>query len=495
MAVDTMLSELADVLPDYELIRDCVAGQRQIKKKRYKYLPDPDESEPDQKARNARYKTYLMRSVFYGVTNRTLRGLVGLVFDKDPASEIPDLLDIVKEDANGNGTSLDQQAQATLADVVSLGRAGLLTDYPQTEGATTRAQAQAGNVRPTIIRYKPEDVINWRTRTVGSKVLLSLVVLVETYVIEDDGFAETPGKQHRVLRLDDAGNYTVEIYRDVEAEGLKIYEKFMPQDGGGKPFREIPFSFIGSEDNDPGIDSAPLLDIAELNIAHYRNSADYEESAFVVGQPTPVLTGLTKQWVEEALDSRVRVGSRGAIPLPVGGDAKLLQAEPNTLAFTAMEHKEKQMTALGAKLIENTGTQMTATEATIDAVLDNSILGTCSRNVSIGYRKALNWAWQYVTGEIVDDPEVIDYELNTDFASRLLTAQDRQQIVQAWIQRAITWEEMRWNLKRTGMAYEDDQLAKDSINEEREEGIEMEATAAKALSDATGGDGPPEEDE
>lgn len=491
MAVDTVLSSLSDMLPDYELIRDCVAGQRAIKKKSTKYLPDPDETEPDEAERVARYKSYLMRSVFYGVTGRTLRGLVGLVMDKDPAIELPDLLEPVKEDATGSGTSLDQQAQATLSDVVALGRAGLLTDYPRTAAPTTRADALAGNIRPTIIRYKPEQIINWRTRTVGAKVLLALVVIRETYVVEDDGFAETPGTQYRVLRLSPEGIYTVEIHRDIEGPGLALFETYTPSDGKGLPLREIPFTFVGAEDNDPDVDWPPLLDIAELNVAHYRNSADYEESAFVVGQPTPVLAGLTKQWVDEALKGRVRFGSRAAIPLPVGGSAELLQAEPNTIAFEAMTHKEQQMIALGAKLIENTGTQQTATEATIDSVMDNSVLGTCARNVSMAYRKALNWAWLYMTGEVVDDPEVIDYELSTDFAARNLTAQDRQQIVQAWVQNAITWEEMRWNLKRTGIAYEDDEVAKEQIDQQREANAEFEATAAGALADATGANQPP----
>lgn len=488
MAVDTTLSALSEVIPDYELIRDCVAGQRQIKKRGTKYLPDPDEGEPDQAERDARYKGYKDRAVFYGVTGRTLRGLVGLVFDKDPAVEIPDLLLPVKEDATGSGTTLDQQAQSSLSDVMALGRAGLLTDYPSTAAPTTRADALAGNIRPTIIRYKPEQIINWRTRTIGSRVMLCLVVLRETYVSDDDGFAETVNEQFRVLRLDlESGNYVVEIHRNGETGGLAVFETYQPTDGKGLPLKEIPFSFIGAEDNDPDVDRPPLLDIAELNVAHYRNSADYEESAFIVGQPTPVLAGLTKQWVDEALKGRIRFGARGAIPLPVGGSAELLQAEPNTLALEAMQHKEKQMIALGAKLIENTGTQQTATEATIDTVLDNSVLGTAARNVSMAYRKCLNWAWLYMTGEVVDDPEVIDYELNTDFAARTLTAQDRQQIVQAWIQNAITWEEMRWNLKRSGVAYEDDETAKDAIASAKEESIAMEAAAAGALAEATGG--------
>src|SRR5690606_12267894 len=193
MAVDTVLTALSDRLPDYELIRDCVAGQRQIKKQGKKYLPDPDETEPDAAQRDACYKGYLERAVFYGVLGRTLRGLVGLVFDKDPSFEIPDLLKPLEEDATGSGTSLDQQAQAALSDVVSLGRAGIFTDYPKTAAPTSRRDALTGNVRPTIIRYGPEQIINWRTRTVGAKVLLSLVVIRETYVAEDDGFAETGG--------------------------------------------------------------------------------------------------------------------------------------------------------------------------------------------------------------------------------------------------------------------------------------------------------------
>jgi hypothetical protein len=498
MAVDTVLSALNDILPDYALIRDCVAGQRQIKKKRTTYLPYPDEGEPDASLRELRYTSYLARAVFYGVTGRTLRGLVGLVFDTDPAVEVPELLKPVLADATGSGTTLDQQAQATLGDVVGLGRAGILTDYPKTNGQVTRQQQLAGNIKPTIIRYEPEQIINWRTKAIGAKLYKTLIVLKETFIVEDDGFAETTGTQHRVLKLVN-GQYVVEIHRDTDTVAHPKFETYVPTDGKGKPFPEIPFEFVGAEDNDATVDRPPLLDIAELNVAHYRNSADYEESAFLVGQPTPVFSGLTKQWVDEVFThdyddghgtvtkrTAVRLGSRAAVPLPAGGKAELLQADPNTIAFEAMEHKEKQMIALGAKLIENTGTQQTATEATIDSVMDNSVLGTCARNTSMAYRKALNWAWLFMTGEMVDDPEVIDYELSTDFDARGLTSEDRAEIIRAWQAKAITFEEMRWNMKRAGVAYLDDEEAKEQLEAEAEASIEMEAAAANALGQATG---------
>ena len=504
MAVHTVLQELSDVLPDYELIRDCVAGQRAVKAKTTKYLPDPDESEPDPKVRQARYKSYLMRAVFYGVTGRTLRGLVGLVFEKDPAVAIPANLEIMRADVSGAGTPLDQHAETTLDRVVSLGRAGLLTDYPRREGQpTTVAEAEAGNIRPTINRYEAENIINWRTKTVGAKVMKSLVVLKERVIVADDGFTQTMGDQYRVLKLDDAtGNYMVELWRDVDSDGFTSREQYTPLDGAGKPFKEIPFEFVGSEDNEPSVDRPPLLDIAELNKAHYLNSADYEESVFMLGQPTPVFAGLTKQWVDDVFTyesddghgnkrkiSAVRLGSRQAVSLPQGGSAELLQVEPNTLAKDAMEHKEAQMVALGAKLIENTGTQQTATEATQDFVMDNSVLGTCARNVSMAYRRCLGWAHQFVTGTFLDNADVLDYTLNTDFAARTLTAADRQQIVQAWKDRAITFEEMRWGLKRAGSAYLEDDEAREQLAAERETDIEFEATAAEALAKAQGGAG------
>lgn len=507
MAVQTVLQELTDRLPDYELIRDCIAGSRAIKAKEYKYLPDPDEGEPDLKVRKQRYKAYLQRAVFYGFTSRTLRGLVGLVFEKDPAVEMPANLELLKADVSGSGIPLDQHAETTLKEVVALGRAGLLTDYPRRDGRpTTVAEAAAGNVRPKILRYKAEDIINWRTITIGAKVLKSLIVLRERVVIGDDGFTQTVGDQYRVLRLVD-GVYEVELWREIDGKDLMPRERYTPLDGAGKPFAEIPFEFVGAEDNEPGVNHPPLLDLADLNKHHYMNSADYEESVFLLGQPTPVFAGLTKQWVDDVFTrevddghgvkrtvSAVRLGSRAAVSLPAGGSAELLQAQPNTLAKEGMEHKEAQAIALGAKLIESTGVQQTATEATQDFVMDNSVLGTAARNVSMAYRKCLGWAHQFLTGEFIDDDEVLDYKLNTDFAARTMTAADRQQTIQAWKDRAITFEEMRWNLTRSGQAYMPDDEAEEAIANARETDIEFEATAAKALADATADNTPPQRD-
>ncbi|MBL1368232.1 DUF4055 domain-containing protein, partial [Acinetobacter baumannii] len=106
---------------------------------------------------------------------------------------------------------------------------------------------------------------------------------------------------------------------------------------------EIPFMFVGSHNNDPEIDNPPMYDLAELNIAHYRNSADYEEAVYMMGQPTYWFSGLTKEWIKEVLGGKIQLGSVGGVLLPANSSAGLLQPTPNTMAKEAMDQKENQM--------------------------------------------------------------------------------------------------------------------------------------------------------
>ena len=116
---------------------------------------------------------------------------------------------------------------------------------------------------------------------------------------------------------------------------------------------EIPFAFIGSVNNDETVDKAPLYDIAEINVSHYRNSADYEESSFLVGQPTPAFSGLTQSWVDQNMSGGVAFGSRSAILLPENGNAMLLQAGENQMPLKGMEIKEDQMVKIGTRIIQD----------------------------------------------------------------------------------------------------------------------------------------------
>jgi hypothetical protein len=266
--------------------------------------------------------------------------------------------------------------------------------------------------------------------------------------------------QWRVLSIEpETGIYRVGIWRMPEGGTELVEVEFSnPVDARGTPFTEIPFEFVGAENNDDVVDIAPLDALASLNVAHYRNAADYEESCFMVGQPTPVIAGLTQAWKDANFKNGIQLGSRAGIALPVGGSASLLQAAPNTMPKEAMEIKERQMVALGAKLIEQTAVQRTATEARQEYATEISVLGTCARNVASAYVDALKWC-----GMFAGTDEVATFELTPDFELGRLTSQELHEIVLTWQGKGLAWSEFRTKLRSAGLATLDDEKAKAEI--------------------------------
>ena len=482
-------------LMDYKwtIIEDCLAGQETIKNKGKTYLPIPNPS--DKSTENvARYDNYVARAVFYGVVANTTAGLVGQVFNTDPVSEYPPELEGLWFNADGRGISLVQQSKRVLTSVISMGRSGLLADHPpgKADGTPfTREDVNKGIARAKILLYGPRSIINWRYTQFGALSKLSLVVLAEDFVTKDDGFEIQTGKEWRVLRLTEEGVYTTEVWRrrDDDPEGGFVIhqEAYAPTDSAGKTFDYIPFYFIGSQDNDADIDKPPMYDMAELNLAHYRNSADYEDAVFMLGQPTPFFAGLTASWVTDVLKGTIQLGSRGAVPLPEGGSAGLIQASENTMVKEAMDKKEQQMVAIGAQLIEEKQVQRTLGEAQMEHAVVASTLATCANNVSQAYELALGAAAQFMgLTKAADNTEAtkkIVYKLSTDFAISKMTPDERRQLLTEWQGGLVSFSEARSQLRQSGVATLDDTQARSEIEKDQETAIDL---AAREF-EATGG--------
>ena len=509
--------EVARAETKWSLIRDCLDGEQAIKERKSIYLPVPD-AETGGKTEDARYTSYITRAVFYGVTGRTLEGLVGQVFGRESLIELTGELEGLVDDAEGDGVGIEQQAKRGLEYVLGYGRAGLLTDYPRVEGAVSKQDVEDGNIQPVLKLYRPEHVINWRTKRVGKKTILSLVVLREIQDEQDDGFEVKTEDVYRVLRLnEESGNYTVDLYKAAasaapatptstpvragtpppvngvgspEAGGFeKIGDTVTPTDASGKPWKEIPFTFIGAENNDHTIDESPLYDLAVLNIAHYRNSADYEEAIFIAGQPTLWASGLTEEWVKHVLDGVAFLGSRKALPLPVNGQAGLLQVTQNIMPMEGMKHKETQMRAIGAKLVEERGVRRTATEASQDEASETSILSSATKNLNAAYNKALTWAERFAsTGNF-------KFKINSDFDLSDLDPNERAQLIAEWQSEAISWTEMRTALKRSRVAFQDDEEARSEIEQNPPMTAMDTATLEAGNDDGDEDDGSGEEDD
>lgn len=486
--VEYRLPESTAMLEKWDMLSDCIAGQDAIKKKTTKYLPMPN-AEDQSTANRLRYEGYVARAMFFNVVGNTVSGLVGQVFNSDPVSEYPDELEPLWYDADGRGVTLVQSAKKALVTTLAKGFCGILVDFP--EGLVddagnavpfTRQDVNDGLARPTIQFYGPVDIINWRFKLYGAVSKLTLLVLKEDYIIRDDGFEIQRGKEYRVLRLVN-DQYVVEQWRrtDEKQEGpFVLFKTSVPTDAAGLPLKSIPFFFIGAQNNDSQIDKPPMYDLACINIAHYRNSADYEDSVYMVGQPTPYFAGLTQSWVENVLKEKVQLGSRGAIPLPAGGTAGLVQAAPNTMVKEAMDTKQHQMVSLGAQLVEDKQVQRTLGEAKMETTIVVSTLSSCARNVSQAYENALIAASQFAIGEVNKD-EII-FKLSTDFAIAKMSPEDRKALLAEWQGGLLSFTEAREQLRQSGIATLDDKDAQEEIAKDQEAAIDL----AKQEFEATG---------
>lgn len=392
--------EYAENYDAWETVEDACAGEKEVKEKGNKYLPQPNPA--DKSLENAeRYKQYLARAVYYNVSRRTLQSLTGACFSQNPTLTVPPLLGYVTDDIDGQGLSIYQQSQVAVSEVIKKGRVGILVDYPQTSAQASLADMQSGRIRSTVALYEAEDIINWRTEKVGANHVLSLVVLKEcAEQVTDDGFGTEEVDQYRVLRLTN-GIYVIELYQfNSKTQSWDMVSQNVPLNSSGGAWTQIPFSFIGSISNSASCDPAPLYDLATLNIAHYRNSADYEDSVYMIGQPQAWISGLSEEWRDWLQKEGIYIGARAAMLLPDGGNFGIAQAQPNVLAKEAMDAKEAQMKAIGARLITPGSAVKTATEAQAENESEQSVVSLIAANVSEAYTLALQWMgeWMGVTG-------------------------------------------------------------------------------------------------
>jgi len=460
----------------WTLIRDCIAGEKQIKSRdsgaalspvssnltdstvNYTpivYLPMPNPTDTSAENR-ARYAQYLQRASFYGATSRTLAGMMGMVFKSAPKVVLPSEMEYLKDNVDGSGIGINQQSQELSRDVGSIGRGGLYVDYPQTDGQTSKADAESGGIQATINFYAAECILDWDDMKVGSKTLLSFVKLQETVNTRDtETLRMETKKQYRVLMLEkqDSGEtvYVVKVYNDAgEQEGDTV----APKTGDGSFWNHIPFYFVGSTNNRPNVDDAPLQEIADINIKHYRNSADFEESSFTVGQPTLAVSGLTQAWVKEFYPNGLPFGSRAALSLPKDASADLIQVQSNTMPAEGMKHKEEQMISLGARLITNGSGNKTAEAARIDYEADSSALSIGISNINDAYESALDDVALYTyktESKALSESKDIVFELNTDFLAVTLTPEQAEAYMRIWLGGAIDKDVLDSAYKRGGI--------------------------------------------
>jgi len=426
--VDTWHLDYAREYADWRRIDD-ITRLRNLE--RYLIELNPRDTSEENKMRNLQYRE---RAQFYAVAAQTVQGLLGTMFRKDPVLQVPDILAYTTRNIDGANTSIYQQSQGVADDVIRKSRAGLYVSFPPTDGAVSRQDLIEGRVVSTVHRYEPEQIINWRVSTEGAQTRLRLIVL-EEYKEKEDRYSVETYRFLRELYLEE-GVYKERHWSDLDGI-LRVVAEVTPTDARGQTWSEIPFIFVGAENNDEKVDRPVMLPLVELNIGHYRNSADWEDSVWYVGQPQPYMTNLSENHIEMMQEHGMYVGSRQLLGVPENGTFGFAAPPPNPLVRQAMVDKVEMMMALGARLLQPGSAPRTATEAAGMREAQHSVLSLIAANLSEAYTQCLQWAGRYMGVPDGEEMSEISYLVNQDYVDPDTNPQELQAMMMGWVQGSV----------------------------------------------------------
>jgi hypothetical protein len=445
MPVDTPHPEYDAHKDQWERCRDTREGSDAVKAKKEKYLPRLDSMAKGDLRSEARYAAFLVRAYFYNAVGRTVEGLTGAIFQKDPIFEAPDPIEEHLDDITMGGLSAAAFTLTVTGEVVSIGRVGVLVDMS--------ADPAPEKQRPYWALYEAEDIRSWRTERIAGDEVLTRVVLREMAEEPDpkDEFVAKHVEQYRVLVLTPgpAGpTYMQAVYRK-NTDGHWVLTDTVNPTRRGAPLDYIPFVFIGPTATSPCVEKPPLLDLVDVNLSHYRNMGTLEHGLHHTGTPTLVISDDKTQ----SASAPFEFGSGVALMLATAGKAEILQADGENLGALerAAERKKGDMATLGAALLEEqtkvaeTATAVGMRQAGRHATL-RTIAGSVERGVSLALRIH---AWWVGTGDL--EAIKASVQLNKEFFALQMTPAQAKDIVLTWQAGGSSWKTTYFNLQRGGM--------------------------------------------
>lgn len=466
-------------------VRTAIAGEQAVKNKREEMLPNPcvDPSKRAEPDNVARYNRLLEYAEFDNVGANTLESLIGAMFRIDPVVDgLGTRNEYLDDDADGNGQSLSDAMELTASECLQMRYEGLLAEYSDLAGLNATEISVADqirlNLRASIKHYPRESIVNWSFMVVNGVKKLNMLVLREAELQSFDplsmttsGFALDQVQAYLILGLDENGKYFQRRYVERgPKQQSELSEAFYPL-ANGQPLDFIPFEFVFSSKRKTGDIPSQLgylYPIIAKTLHRYRTSALQKESLRVTGQPTSYSKGWTeqtlKQYKQATGNEFINLGAGEHIPL-FGDNAEIgyLDWDADNNAFTVyMEANRREIIALGGIFNDEADSAATATEAAINVAEEKGTLSTLAKNIESSYSRVIKWCALFNGGGDIE-PSI---KLTRDFSAVRLTAVDRAQIMNEYLQGAISRSEMYRQLERGGVLQEEIDVIIDELERE-----------------------------
>ncbi len=400
----------------WQIVRDVAGGALTLRAKGRDYLPQfPAEHE---KKYEIRRKTATLFNCF----GRTVQGLVGMIFKKNPvlSADVPEVIRgraeetdeagaVMRPRAEGHwenidlaGTHGDVFCREVVEDALTEGHAFVLVDMQKAlgRGATLEDEIKAG-LRPYWVKYKACQAVNFRAVKINGQLAIGQITFEEETCEPDGAFGEKEVKRYRTFTLEEyadvvtrAAGYRVrfELKRKTQADnGEEIFA--VDDEGYISGFDRIPVAVVYGRKVGFLQSQPPLLDLALLNVSYYQKKSDRDNNLHLCGSPTPVFSGVPDDW------NLLVTGSGFGIKLPTGATGAYMEPEGVALEESRkdLEELRGEMAALGLSALEG-GPQVkaTATETIIDFTQESSEIETVARSAQDGFELCLQFHAKYL---------------------------------------------------------------------------------------------------
>lgn len=375
------------------LVRDLAAGNARLLERAAEYLPRAPGEQPND------YAVRCSRATLFNAFLHSVHGLIGYLFGTPPqllaatpGGTVPPILREHWENIDASGTHGDVFAREIATDAMIAGHAAILVDFPDTGGVQTMADEAAGTIRPYWVPIRKENIISWRTVNENGATVLVQLVLREVTAEPTGPFGDALVTRYRVFtRENDIVGWRLLELTDTR-QVVEIASGIYPTQ------TEIPISEVATAGRRSLFESdPPLLDLAYLNLAHYRQWSDYDTSIHKTCVPILFTAGV--QPVSEQGQPLV-VGPNTAIGASdTAAKAKYVSHSGEALAAckASLDDLERQMGQMGlAALAPSKRIAETATAREIDTAAEQAMLATTARGLQDALERAFDFHARYL---------------------------------------------------------------------------------------------------
>ncbi|WP_288484788.1 DUF4055 domain-containing protein [uncultured Novosphingobium sp.] len=423
MDINKPHSDIACHHERWDINADVTGGHYPVKAKGRKYLPRAySEQTPEE------YQAFKDHVSFYPAANRTLTGLLGLMFRRAPVLENNGIIESsLKNAITRDGKTINDLAKEVARSYLRTAYHGLLVDHPA-GSATSAGEAIEQGIRPYVLQYPAHALLELRRGLVGNRQGLTYV-----RVLDDE---ETV----RVLELLQ-GIYTVTIWR-------KIDETFVPDAPitprrNGQPLSEIPFVLI-SEDDALTPEPSIMDHVVQLNLDHYRTQGLLTSCHMFISTPMLFAKGLQKNEIDQL------TLSPGAILACEDWEADMKWVAPSGDGIPSLERQlertEDKLAVVASRILarQKAVAEAAETEALRQGA-ENSVLASIANHISAKITQALQLVALWTDGSEVH------YQLNTDYLPAKMDASEISSLFTVYQGGGMSFESFFYALRDRGV--------------------------------------------